>query len=292
MKKFVICMLVGSLLLGSFAIAQETSKPDIDLKKVQEIQDFSVTIHATGSQGSGEIKTRDGINYVWTAAHVVDGLRKTRSIVDANGSTKTIVEFDDAKIVKEYIQDGRSVGRSTMDAEIVRYSDADNGEDLALLRVRKKNFVTASMQFYLEDKIPPVGTTLYHCGSLLGQIGSNSFTRGIMSQHGRVLSGVVYDQTTCAAFPGSSGGGVYLGDGRCVGMIVRGAGETFNLIVPSRRIRDWAKKVKVEFALDDSIPVPSEEDLWKTPVDGTNIRTPGTPKNAKNFPFLIHKIEE
>lgn len=300
MKHFFLVCCISVLLVSGIVIAADesdtkVSEAPINLKKVSEIQDFSVTIHAGNSQGSGEIKTRDGIHYVWTAGHVISHLRTTRSIIDASGSSKTIVEFEDAKVVKEYLQNGRSVGKSEMDAEVIRYSDAENGEDLALLRVRKKDFIKSSVQFYLDDAIPPVGITLYHCGSLLGQFGSTSFTRGIMSQHGRVLNGVVYDQTTCAAFPGSSGGGVYLNDGRMCGMIVRGAGETFNLIVPSRRMKDWAKKVKVEFAMDDRVAVPTDEELWKTPIDGTNTKSVGSGKNnksMKSYPFLIGSLEE
>lgn len=232
------------------------------------LQDVSVTIHSNRSQGSGTIKTRDGVNYVWTCGHVVRSLRSEREIIDPKtGGKKTVIEFEDAKIVKELVEDGRSVGQVVMFAEIIRYSDAENGEDLALLRVRKKNFVNCSVQFYLDEKIPALGTKLLHCGSLLGQQGSNSMTNGIVSQHGRVLNNTIYDQTTCAAFPGSSGGGVYLEDGRYMGMIVRGAGETFNLIVPQRRIAKWAKKVGVEFALDDNIAVPSDDELKKYPVE-------------------------
>jgi hypothetical protein len=82
-----------------------------------------------------------------------------------------------------------------------------------------------------------------------------------------VYKNYVFDQTTCAAFPGSSGGGVYLADGRYYGMIVRGAGETFNLIVPLRRLAAWADKVGVKFAIDPSVPVPSAEELRKLPVE-------------------------
>jgi hypothetical protein len=232
------------------------------------LQDISVTIHAGNSQGSGVIKTRGGVSYVWTAGHVVAHLRREREIIDPNtGGKKTVIEFADAKVVKELVEDGRSVGRLEMDAEVLRYSDADNGEDLALLRVRKNNFVNASVQFYLDENIPAIGTKLFHCGSLLGQMGFNSMTSGIMSQHGRVYRGTVYDQTTVAAFPGSSGGGVYLEDGRYVGMVVRGAGETFNLIVPQRRLAKWAKKVGVEFAIDDNVAVPCDENLKKFPIE-------------------------
>jgi len=265
------------------------------------LQDISVTIHAGSSQGSGVIKTRDGINYVWTAGHVVAHLRTQRDIIDPKtGGKKTVIEFEDAKVVKELIEDGRSVGRIEMFAEVIRYSNADNGEDLALLRVRKKNFVNSSVQFYLDEAIPPLGTTLYHCGSLLGQFGSNSMTRGIVSQHGRVLHGVVYDQTTCAAFPGSSGGGVYLQDGRYVGMVVRGAGETFNLIVPQRRLAKWAKKVGIEFTVDDNIAVPCEEDLKKFPIEdaaqGGAFRQDSKPVNpgdgGYDFHFMIRQAPE
>ena len=68
--------------------------------------------------------------------------------------------------------------------------------------------------FYPSNDPIPVGTELYHVGSLLGQVGSNSMTRGIMSKVGRVLElgtgdGVVFDQTSAPAFPGSSGGGIF-----------------------------------------------------------------------------------
>ena len=238
------------------------------------LQDISVTIHASGSQGSGVIFTRDGVNYVWTAGHVIDGLRKVREVVDTKtGASKSVVEFEDAVVVKELTENGRRVGELKMDAEVLRYSNANTGQDLALLRIRKKHFVEASAVFYLDAEIPKIGSPLLHCGSLLGQLGANSMTTGILSQIGRVFEGNVYDQTTCAVFPGSSGGGIFLTDGRYVGMLVRGAGETFNLIVPARRLTAWADRVGVRFAIDASVPVPSEDELKAIPVEdsGSNF---------------------
>ena len=118
-------------------------------------------------------------------------------------------------------------------------------------------------------------------------------TSGIVSQIGRVYPEIgkeVFDQTTVAAFPGSSGGGVYLEDGRYVGMLVRGAGETFNLIVPVRRMQAWAKKAKVEWALNDTIAVPSETELEKIPIEDVGHRFL-TAKAQKDFPYLIIKTE-
>lgn len=302
MKKIIV--LVLSLLFVTPAFAQD--KPDTHEihKGMTEagmpayLQSISVTIHSGRSQGSGVVKTRNGVNYIWTAAHVVAGLRETRQVIDKNGSVRNVVEFKDAQVVAELIEDGRSVGKLSMDAEVIRYSDADTGEDLALLRIRKKNFIRSSVRFYLDEKIPPVGCKLYHVGSLLGQVGSNSLTDGIMSQHGRVLYNKVYDQSTCAAFPGSSGGGVYLKeDGRYVGMIVRGAGETFNLMVPVRRMREWAKSVNVEFALDDSVPVPTDAELRKMPIEsnGTHLSTSMPSAShvivTESFPFLIGRTK-
>jgi len=253
-------------------------KPKSQQEIATHLQDISVTIVSKGilskGEGSGIVKTRklkDGteINFIWTAAHVIDNLRKTREAIDPKtGTKKTLVEFDDAMVVKAISQNGRAVGKLEMMAEVVRYS---KDEDLALLRLRKTDFVKSSVDFYLEDKIPPLGTDLLHVGSLLGQVGSNSMTTGIMSQHGRIIDKKVFDQTTVNAFPGSSGGGVFLKDGRMMGMLVRGAGETFNLIVPARRIRAWAKKADIEWAIDDKVELPSEEDLKKIPIEDSNL---------------------
>ena len=294
MKKFfgVLVVCLSFLFVVSPVTAEKVEEKTKCVKGEdlpQHLQDISVTIHARNAQGSGVVVTRNGVNYIWTAGHVVAGLRNIRDAVDPkSGSTKKIVEFDDAKVVKELIQDGRSVGKLEMDAEVLRYSDFENGDDLALLRVRKKNFVKCSVEFHSDNKIPPVGTKLLHVGSLLGQVGSNSLTSGIVSQHGRVIGGKVYDQTTCAAFPGSSGGGVYLeSDGKYVGMIVRGAGETFNLVVPVRRMRDWARSMKVEFAIDEKVAVPADEELYKTPIEDIGAKKSFSPTSKKLFPLLI-----
>jgi hypothetical protein len=92
-----------------------------------------------------------------------------------------------------------------------------------------------------------------------------------MSQHGRLINKVVFDQTTVTAFPGSSGGGVYTKDGRLVGLVLRGAGETFNLIAPVRRIHDWSKRASIEWAVDDEVKMPSEDELKKLPVEDNGV---------------------
>ena len=315
MQSKITGTLVAFLLICNTLLAQAEDK------LVQHLQDISVTVKAPGalgeSQGSGVIITREVksskegnetevVNFVWTAAHVVDNLRSVRNIIE-NGQPKKVIEFKDAQIVQELVENGRKVGEIKMDARVIRYSDSEDGQDLALLMIRKRNFVAASAQFYLEDdQIIPIGTELFHVGSLLGQVGSNSMTRGIMSKVGRVLDlgssgGAVFDPTTVTAFPGSSGGGVYLSDqngdnsGKYIGMLVRGAGEGFNFIVPVRRMNEWANKVKVPWALDPAVAIPSVKELLDQPIedasfvkDGKTIKADAEESNKKHgLHFMI-----
>jgi len=301
MKKFlpVVLGLALCLPLMGFAVIPNTRAEEkgggLEVNKVEKKEDnkkggtaltdhllnVSVTIvsqgenrFARGGEGSGVIKTRkrgkETITFVWTAAHVVENLRNVKTVIDSKtGTPRTVAEFDWAKVVRSTVQNGETVAKSEMVVEVVRYSAE---EDLALLRVRMKNFTNDSVQFYLDEKIPGVRTKLVHVGSLLGQLGSNSTTDGSMAFVGRMLNKKVYDQTTVTAFPGSSGGGVYLDDdGRLVGLILRGAGETFNLMVPVRRMRAWAKQANIEWALDDKVELPSDDELKKLPVEDTGI---------------------
>jgi S1-C subfamily serine protease len=238
------------------------------------LQDISVTIVTNRGEGSGVVKSKKDehgnvVNFVWTAAHVVDSLRSVRHVIDPKtGTSRQIVEFADAYVVKDIKQNGRSVGQLKLAAEVVRYSDADTGHDLALLRIRKNGFIKSSAVFYTGE-IPAIGTDLFHVGSLLGQMGSNSMTTGIVSQQGRLIGGgnkKVFDQTTCPGFPGSSGGGVFTTDGRYMGMLVRGAGETFNLIVPVRRMRNWVKEANIEWAMNDDA-MPTDVKMESLPIE-------------------------
>ena len=303
-----MALLLLGLTLAISTFGADKKKDAVAHKSTADhLQNVSVTIRSEGpfsnGEGSGVIFTRkdakgNQVNFVWTAAHVIDNLRKTRKTV-VNGISKTIVEFKDPMVVKEIRQNGRTVGRLQMDAEVLKYSDATDGHDLALLRVRKFNFVTDTVTFYLDKEIPKLGEDLLHVGSLLGQMGANSMTDGIYSQHGRILKSLnkhIFDQTTVTAFPGSSGGGVYLkSDARYIGMLVRGAGEGFNLIVPVRRMQDYCEKHKLMWALDPEVKMPNEDELKEMPVehkpkekkDNDESDDPETKSMKRMFPFML-----
>jgi hypothetical protein len=293
-----------NIFLFGFSLAFLSNAAEKKQSVAEHLQNVSVTIRSEGAfsagEGSGVIFTRKDpkgnlVNFVWTAAHVVDNMRLTKRVL-VDGTYKTIVHFKDPVVIKEIRQNGRTVGRLQMDAEVLKYSESEDGHDLALLRVRKLNFVTDSVVFYLDENISPLGTDLLHVGSLLGQFGANSMTSGIMSQHGRVIKSLnkrIFDQTTCTAFPGSSGGGVYLkSDAKYVGMLVRGAGEGFNLIVPVRRMVEYCEKHKIMWALDPKVAMPTEEELDKMPIENSpkeKEEAKDAEKEAvkKMFPFML-----
>ena len=104
------------------------------------------------------------------------------------------------------------------------------------------------------------------------------------------------------AFPGSSGGGVFLkhdGDVRYVGMLVRGAGEGFNLIVPVRRMINYCEKHEIMWALNSGGAMPSEEDLKKLPIEHSlkekkeDEEAKDEKKNLteKQFPFRLRIVD-
>lgn len=75
-------------------------------------------------------------------------------------------------------------------------------------------------------------------------------------------------------------------------MLVRGAGEGFNFIVPVRRMHSWAEKHNVTWALDKSADTPTLQEIVKLPIEGSSEKKKeGDEKSvtidAAKFPFLI-----
>jgi len=229
----------------------------------EHLKATAVTVKAKGGTGSGIVIVRGDVTYVLTAGHVVDA---NKTVIKEEGKP-TKVEWEDVTVYQNDLDEGRIVGRVSYEAEVIRYSDAEHGEDLAILKLRKPKAFKTGITFYLGKQIPPVGTDLLHVGSLMGDFGANSVVPGFYSQHGRLVFGKIFDQLTCNAFPGSSGGAVTLKDGRYVGMVLRGASGGFILIAPVRRIKAWTDRIGMDFILDTTKKVPSEEDLKKHAIE-------------------------
>lgn len=248
------------------------------------LQSISVTVKAGISSGSGVIVTRElkekkestetkSVNFVLTAGHVIDGLKKTTKIIDSkSGQERILVEFDYPKIMQMMIENGRRVGEVNLDCKVIRFSDSEVGDDVAVLMVMKHGFTDKSAKFLLDKEDVKLGTKILHVGSFLGDFGSNSMSDGIVSQNGRIINNRAYSQLSCAGFPGSSGGGIFLENGQYIGTLVRGAGENFVLSVPHTRLINWAKRVGMDWLLDANIAPPDLETIMEQPVDDVALR--------------------
>ena len=80
-------------------------------------------------------------------------------------------------------------------------------------------------------------------------------------------------------------------DATYVGMLVRGAGEGFNLIVPVRRMKDYCEKHKIMWALNPKLEMPSEDEIKKMPIENEPKEkeedSEETKAAKKQFPFQL-----
>lgn len=244
------------ILVGVLTCASTDSK-EITRKDVLA---GSIQVCSEGGFGSG-VLTRNGSNlYCWTAGHVVRHNRQIRTVLDPEtGQERKVIEFADCRLLTEDFQNGRKVGDRRILAKVIRYSAT---HDLALLLIYRQDQAQATVQFSFD--IPEIGASIWHVGSMGGPPGVNSFAEGVFSTAGRLIATrdggndlaapVTYDQVTIPALPGSSGGGVFLKNGLCIGLLTRGVtaeSEAPNLIVPSRRMKEYAKESDCLWALGE-----------------------------------------
>jgi S1-C subfamily serine protease len=253
----------------------------VDVSVGVNLQRASVNIKAGRSQGSGvlfhPIIGGKKTTWVLTAHHVVDGLRKVSSVIDQNGDKKQKVTYSDILVVQERVnlEQGRGVGENRYYAKVI---GVDERRDLAIARVRDDEAFTGGVTFYLEEQIPLPGTRLFHCGAPGGQNlgGTCSLTPGIISRLGVLIPDFggseygVFDQVTCPALGGSSGGLVALADdGRVVGIItlgLRGA-DSFHWMVPVRSLTEYADEVNAPWLFDPSVEAPGSEKDISIPIE-------------------------
>ena len=287
-----IAAIAAILTAGAINAAENISKYLVSI---------SVTIRAEAgyskSEGSGVLfKRKVGdkeVVFCHTAAHVISHLRSVRDeIVD--GKPAKVVEFANPSLVRKLRNPdtGRVVGETVVSTQVIHYSDAETGHDLALLRVLAKDFKAEDSVRFCKPDAPlvPLGTHLWGCGSLLGSDGANSITDGVLSQHGRILfRNTDFTQVSTVAFPGSSGSGNFNDDGLMVGILVRGTRtQGFNFLVPIKRMHGHYKKMKMEWCMDAGIKV-TQKDIDAAPIEDTAGTVGGGKPDNKAFPFLIRR---
>lgn len=134
---------------------------------------------------------------------------------------------------------------------------------------------------YTDNKVLPVGTKIFHCGSPGGQdvSGTGALFAGIICRTGVPIptfggSEYLFDHIDCAGLPGSSGGMVCLqSDARWVGMITLGLRaetktDNFHWLVPVRSVREWAKEINAEWILDPNAVV-TDDMLQALPLENS-----------------------
>jgi len=183
---------------------------------LEHIRSVSVSIECSGRcRGSGTLFDKDGETWCLTANHVVDA---------AEGKQLR---------VSQYRQDRKAV---SINAEIHR---RDKDADVALLKLGQGVFGKGA-KFYACARPPEIDTPVVHCGSMAGL--HHTISRGYLTGRDRQIKelhgGALFDQADFTGYYGSSGGGVFLTDGRYIGMVSAGIVQRIVFFVPVRRMKE------------------------------------------------------
>lgn len=224
---------------------QEPQRPVELPEHLRYLQTATVDISTGKTFGAGVVVRQEGKDtFILTLGYVVEDLRwlkvsKTGEMTTGLHPASMTFFWEDAVAVEN-------------NAAILCYSDH---EEPALLRAS------------CEKRIRPVawndGIDILHVHPGF----SSEMTAGRTRTEQRTLGGVSYDKYYAEmGVAGSGGGGIFRKeDGTCLGLLSRcGGGVT--LAIPAAAIAQWARYHRVAWAIDHTIPVPSEEELKKLPT--------------------------
>ncbi len=149
-------------------------------------------------------------------------------------------------------EDGNSCGSvsvkikdETLTAKVVALGDnkhgSGNGVDLALIKLDKVPFGAKCLEFENFANVR-IGETVYVIGNSLGY--GTCITSGIVSDKARNVNGKTLLMTDCAVNGGNSGGPIFNGKGRVIGVIVSGitGAEGMNFAIPSSTVMEFIRK--------------------------------------------------
>lgn len=274
----LFCLILGTVLGGVVGISS--------LDSLDDHMEASVLVSAAGSCGSGVIFVNHEYNFAWTDFHVVEDCQ---SVAEVDGQPK--VSYKDVWLSQPVVKGGTKVGETKMHAKIIACGKRD---DLALLVLTNPAF-TKGVTF--ADGPPRVGTSVWHVGSMHGNMGINSVSLGVVAGVGRLRlrfkdnekEGIIYDQASMVAHHGSSGGGIFdKRTGKCLGLVTEFLWASRDdeshgslCFTPARRLREFARRNKVEFAVDASIKV--DVSIFANPITDGDI--PALPKKAEPIPM-------
>ncbi len=277
--------LICSFLAAVFILPPGSPEPQREqvgytrVEMAAAISRTAVVVMTSRGSGSGTLFSRldaDGqpAHLVWTAAHVVAIHRSVTTIIDHTGKITQVVKFAPVKVVIPIVRNGKHMGDGTLVADIIQYSNAKTGDDLAILKIRDPEFPGIQPRFWLSRGILPVGSEVYTVGSPFGLQCANTFSVGYISQHGREYNGKVLDQVSSIVYGGASGSGVFTTDGQYIGMVTMMTAPQIGYMVPVRRMHEWATRAKVVWALNPLVSMPGAEALKSLPVENDNTSVP------------------
>lgn len=259
MKMFSILVI---LLIGFCGFAQNDG---IDPK----IIDCSVMVQADDHIGSGVVFKNKSQTFVWTDAHVVAASQSIKKLINlTTGEMSLAIGYSDVEVVKVVTQGGKKIGQDRRLARIIRYSKR---EDIALLYVYEEGWLDSSTTFPAKSYLPKQGASVWHVGSPTGPRGMSSVVSGTVSFVGRLrnehadddTTGRIYDQVQTTAVGGCSGGGVFLKNGVCLGLMAEflldsRSSPGMMCITPTRRLWEFSERNKCLWAMDVSVETPQQ----------------------------------
>ena len=226
------------------------------------LADISVSITSEPFYGSGIIKTRkignDNINFVWSVAHVIDEAIATPELMDKKTKKRLAkAKFNEIQIRQQVIIEDRPVARRGATIKVVDYSF---DKDLVLYRIEQKNYTDKSFNFYLHDKLLPVRSEVWNVNCSNLESPSVYFVKSYISSHHHKSGHIMCDYLCHPSIPGCSGSGIFSSNGECIGLTHR-SGRGFTISIPISRIVEWAQERDLMWAVDDAVPMISEEKL-------------------------------
>lgn len=248
------------------------------------ISSNSISIENSFGACSGVVFTRkdstclNDVSFVWTAGHLVHDTREVAiKLFSLDSINEKVPGLLNVFTVTHYqTKNSRIVSTNVQLGTVIKYSHpSTNGIDIALIRLRQPIPTTKSVVFYLNDSTPQLGDDVFSISSPYGLYGTAS--KGIYSFIGRFDSeGAEYDQTTMPVYPGSSGAGVFLSNGKCVGFVIAIKSPTMSFILPIRKVKEWAARENVMWALDENYPIPDDFELMFLPVEDRVVQKTNT----------------
>lgn len=263
-RKIIFCMML-LLLVGCATpnVANDVENKRLDV--IKHIRDASVLIMSPVGTGTGVVVKHKEKIYVWTAAHVVNPKwisakppeiplppelkdREDKNVPKDIPIPKILMVLKVAEYHKDRIE------YVAAEVRVVAVGDQGRDEDLALLEIKdpvdlfKRSAITFS-----EKSKPLIGTRLFHIGNHLVPNYPFTLVSGMITNRNGLDDIGTVDVLSFPIRGGASGGGVFLqSNGRCIGILVSRIadfGFTPGLYVPVRKMRIFAKRHKIEYAM-------------------------------------------